>query len=135
RKRGDTGAATPVERLGQVSPRGGKAIRRDKISTHVGMGGVELAADRIQEVPVAGDCQADDAGLRISQCSTDRSAVVRRVVQGTDRADHTGRLAVVAALHNGVEAILSRQNIFDVRGVKTDTSDPPRTGNAQAGKV
>src|ERR1700760_2096591 len=41
----------------------------------------------------------------------------------------------MAALHNGVKPILSRQHIFDVAGVKTDTGDPPVMRNAQAGKV
>jgi hypothetical protein len=135
RKRRNTGAATLVKCLGQECPRGGKAIRRDKVGTYVGVGSVELARDRIQDVPVAGNGQADEASLRISQRGTDRSAVVRCVVVVADRADHTGRLAVMAALHHGVKPILSRQQILHIAGAKTDAGDTPLVGNARAGKV
>ena len=99
------------------------------------MAGVELAGDRVEEVPVAGDGQADDAGAGVGQRGTDRRAVVRRVVDGADRSDHPGRLALVAALHDGVQPVLGRQHVFDVAGAQADARDPPLFGNARAGKV
>jgi len=41
----------------------------------------------------------------------------------------------MAALHNGVKPILSRQQIYCLAVVKAHVGDPPLIGNAQAGKV
>ena len=62
------------------------------------MVGVEFVGDRIQEVSVAGDSQADYAGFGVCQRGAHRRAVVGSVMNGADRADHAGGLSVVAAL-------------------------------------
>ena len=134
-KRCDARAATPVESFGEISPRGGIAIGVDEVGAHVGVVGVELVGDRVQEVSVVGDGQADDAGLRICQSGAHRCAIIGCVVHGADRADHPRGLAVVAALHDGVQPVLSRQQVFDVAGAQTDAGNPPLIGYARAREV
>ena len=134
-ERRDACAAAQVESFRQISPRGGIALGRDKVSAHVGVVGVEFVGDRIQEVSVAGDGQADDAGLGIHQGRAHRCAVIRCVVHGADRADHPRYLAVVAALHDGIQPVLSRQQVFDVAGAQADAGHPPTIGDARPSEV
>ncbi len=129
------GAATQIQRVGQIGPRGDIATRADEIGPHVGMVSVELAGDRVEEVAVTGDGQADDAGVGVGQRGTNRLAIVRCVVDGADRADHAGGLALMATLHDGVQPVLGRQHVFDVGGAQTDAGDSPLIGNARAGQV
>ncbi|BCQ07745.1 hypothetical protein JMUB5695_01167 [Mycobacterium heckeshornense] len=41
----------------------------------------------------------------------------------------------MAALHHGVEPILGREHVFDIAGMKTDSSDPPLVRNSLGGKL
>src|SRR6202012_6288942 len=84
---------------------------------------------------IAGDGQADDVGAGVGQRGTNRCTVARRVVDGSDRSDHSGRLAFVTALYDGVEPVLGREHIFDVGGAQADAREPPLCGNARASKV
>ena len=124
-ERGDTVATTVIECLDQVGPRGGVGVGRGEVSPHLGVVGIELVRDRVQEVPVAGDRQADDAGLGIGQGGSDRHAVVRCVVNRSDRAHHTRRRVVVTALYDGVQPVLSRQQVPGIGGVQADADDTP----------
>lgn len=89
------------------------------------MVGVEFVGDRIQEVSVAGDSQADYAGFGVCQGGAHRRAVVGSVMNGADRADHAGGLSVVAALYHCVQPVLGRQQVFDAGGAEADIGDPP----------
>jgi hypothetical protein len=41
----------------------------------------------------------------------------------------------MAALHDGIPPVLSRQQVFGVARVKADAGNPPTVGDARAGKV
>ena len=99
------------------------------------MARVELAGHRVQEVAVACDGQADHPGLGVCQCGTNCCAVVGCVVDRADRADHAGRLALVAALHDGVQPVLGGQDVLHIRGTQADAGDPPLIGDARVGQV
>src|SRR6201999_2768230 len=122
-------------RLGQVRPRGDIAAGVDQVGPYVGVTGIELAGDPGEEGAVAGGGQGDDAGAGVGQRGTDRGAVVRGVVDGADRADHSGGLTPVASFHDGVQPVLGRQYVFDVAGAQADAGDSPLFGNARAGEV
>ena len=135
RERRGARAATQIQRLGQVSPRGDVAAGATRSARTSGWSASNSRVTGFEEVSVAGDGQADYAGVGVRQRGADRRAVVRRVVDGADRADHAGGLALVAALHDGVQPVLGRQHVFDVAGTQADAGDPPLVGNARAGQV
>ena len=126
RERRGARTAAQIQRLGQVAPRRCRSCpSRDEVGPHVGVVRVELAGDRVEEVPVAGDGQADHAGAGVGQRGADRRAVVGRVVDGADRTDHAGGLALMSTLDDGVQPVLGRQHVLDIGGAQADAGDTP----------